>query len=61
MNSKVWRSNVNTAQITSLKIENLGYVTWYAIEREWRGGQYPYLSVFESTGIKEDRITGTDR
>ena len=30
-------------------------------EREGRGGQHPYPSVFESTGIKKDRKIWADR
>ena len=40
--------------------KSVSHVTWYAIERVWRGGQYPYPSLFESTGVKKDRIRGTD-
>ena len=36
------------------EIDEILSVTWYAT-REGKGGQFPYPSVFESTGTKLDR------
>ena len=33
-------------------------VTWYTTERQRRGGQYPYPSLFESTGTKKKPVVG---
>ena len=47
----IWYSQLLT------KLCFIYFVMWCAFEREWRGDQYPYPSLFDSTGIKKVQIT----
>ena len=50
------RSLISFPMKITIALKVLHIVTWYAIKREWKGGQYPYPSLFESKGIKKKTV-----